>query len=359
MADCPEIASLGYDAFGKELLAKAQKIRTPLSGTIELTARCNLKCAHCYINLPANDVNSEKELTTDEIKKILSEVSVEGCLWLLFTGGEPLLRKDFEEIYVYAKKRGFFVTVFTNATLIDEKIIEVFKEFPPFSIETTLYGITPETYEGVTGVKGSFKRFMNGVDLIIGNKLPLKIKSVIMSLNYKEIDEMKKWVESKGKKFRFDPVLNPRLDGKKGPEELRLLPEEVARLDFADPQRVAEWKKFSKDFIGAPVNDNLFVCSAGRNSFYIDSFGYLNVCVLARFLDYSLRKGTFKEGYYKFFPEIINKKVEGRTKCRECRFIALCGQCPGWSNLEFGNKEEPSEYLCKIANLRIKGLECI
>ena len=113
---------------------------------VELTERCNNNCIHCYINRSADDVNAkEKELNTEEIKRILREAAALGCLSVRFSGGEPLLREDFCELYVFARKLGLKVILFTNATLITPHIAELFNKIPPLKrIEVSLYGMMKE-----------------------------------------------------------------------------------------------------------------------------------------------------------------------------------------------------------------------
>jgi MoaA/NifB/PqqE/SkfB family radical SAM enzyme len=124
---------------------------------MELTFRCNLQCAHCYCNLPLNDQDAiNKELSTEKVCDILDQIADAGCLWLLLTGGEPLVRRDFLEIYTYAKKKGFMISLFTNGTLLTEKMADYLAEYPPFILEITLYGVTKETYESITGLIKTF-----------------------------------------------------------------------------------------------------------------------------------------------------------------------------------------------------------
>src|SRR4051812_31117124 len=93
--------------------------RIPILGGLELTFRCNLACIHCYVNLPPADrAEARRERTTDEWFAIIDQVAEAGCLWLTLTGGEPLLRPDFCDIYRHAHKRGLLLSVYTNATLI-------------------------------------------------------------------------------------------------------------------------------------------------------------------------------------------------------------------------------------------------
>ena len=110
---------------------------------MELTERCNNNCIHCYINLPADDIKAkEKELSTEEIKDILKEAASLGCLKVRFTGGEPLLREDFEELYLFARRLGLKVLIFTNGTLITPQLADLFARIPPLEkIEVSLYGM--------------------------------------------------------------------------------------------------------------------------------------------------------------------------------------------------------------------------
>ena len=137
------------------LWEKIKNRRSLVSFDLEITARCNNDCRHCYINLPANDKTAaEKELTVEEIKEIADEAVSLGALWCLITGGEPLLRPDFEEIYLSLKRKGLLISVFTNANLITKEHIQLFHRYPPRDIEVTVYGVTEATYERVTRKAG-------------------------------------------------------------------------------------------------------------------------------------------------------------------------------------------------------------
>src|SRR4029077_13124080 len=150
-----------------------------------------LVCAHCYNNLPMGDRQAQiAELSTDEHRRILDEMAAAGSLWLLYTGGEIFARKDFLEIYTHAKRNGFIVTLFTNGTLITEKVADYLTEYRPFAVEITLYGRTRETYERLTGVPGSFDQCMRGIALVLERGLPLTLKTVAVTLNKHEVWDM-------------------------------------------------------------------------------------------------------------------------------------------------------------------------
>ena len=142
--------------------------RNLVSFDLEITARCNNNCRHCYINLPSQDEAARKgEIPLTEIKGMIDQAVSLGALWCLVTGGEPLLREDFFDIYLYLKKKGLLITVFTNATLVNKEHIRFFKKYPPRDIEVSVYGVTSKVYESVTRGKGSFSAFMRGLNLLL------------------------------------------------------------------------------------------------------------------------------------------------------------------------------------------------
>lgn len=352
--ECPQIRITGYGEFSQRLHDRATARRIPLAGSLEVTARCNLRCVHCYINLPAGDRGAQRrELTRGEMYGILDQIVDEGCLWLLLTGGEPFIRPDFLDVYTYAKKKGLLITLFTNGTTITPYIADHLAEWPPFAIEITLYGCTDETHERVTGVRGSFARCMRGIELLLERNLPLALKSMVLTVNKHEIWDMKAYAEALGVDYRFDAVLNVRLDGDQNPADYRISPEEVVALDLADAKRVVEWREFCARFWGPPLRPELlYQCGAGVGTFHIDPYGQLSACMMARIPNYDLRQGTFHEGWQELMPRVHAQEWSRETPCKSCELIVLCGQCPGWAQVECGDQEARVEYLCRIAHLR-------
>jgi radical SAM protein with 4Fe4S-binding SPASM domain len=352
--ECPHIPNIRYREFSKQLHDKAGGSRIPIAGSVELTDRCNLSCAHCYIRLPADsEAARQSELSLSAWRRIIDEITAEGCLWLCITGGEPLLRPDFLEIYTYAKEKGLLIVLFTNGTLITPRIADHLAEFRPFVVEISLYGATRETYESVTRVPGSYDRCRRGIQLLLERGIPLNLKTVIMSLNKHELGEMKNWAAELGVPFRFDPVISPRLDGSREPCTLRISPEEVVALDQADERRSQEWQELMQQFTGSlPQPEYLYFCGAGLGAFHLDFRGELSLCLMVRQPGYHLPSGSFREGWHNFLVKVRQQKRQNPIPCTRCELIVLCGQCPGWALLENGNPEGKVEYLCQIAHLR-------
>ncbi len=353
--DCSRLPEVSYTEFSSRLHGQVMAERFPIDGTFEVTFRCNLRCAHCYCNLPSGDTQARKsELTTQEVFRILDEITEAGCFHLLLTGGDPLLREDFRQIYVYAKKKGLLITLFTNGTLITEDIADLLKEYPPFSVDITLYGATREIYEKVTRVPGSFERFRRGIDLLRERGIPLQLKSMVMTLNYGEFGAMRDFVEGLGMTFRFDPLINPRLSGSLSPCAVRLSPEKVVALDLDDERRLSEFRKSYDEFDPGTKIPFIYYCGAGDGSFSINPYGRLQLCQMISQSSFDLRKGSFRDGWTHFLPRMKQMHKDMETRCDHCGIRPLCAHCPAWSDLEAGDPAAPVEYLCQVARLREK-----
>lgn len=335
------------------VIGKLVRSGIPVSGSIELTFGCNLKCVHCYAKSPAATRKSTGgELTFAEISAIIDQLVDEGCLWLLLTGGEPLLRPDFLDIYVYAKRKGLLVTLFTNGTLLTPDIADCLKEYPPYAVDITLNGISRRTYEAISGVPGSFERCLRGIDLVLQRGIPLKLKTMVMTINKHEFEDIKCYAEDLGVEFRFDPIINATLDGSHKPCELRLTPSEVLDFDLADEKRSRGYREFCRQYWGASKSGQLYDCGAGLNSFHIDPYGQMSICLVARWPTYDIRRGNFREGFYEVFPRIRSQKPSSQYQCGSCAIHYVCDNCPGVAHLETGDQEGVVEYFCQIAHLR-------
>jgi radical SAM protein with 4Fe4S-binding SPASM domain len=358
---CTSIPEIPYRSFSDSIHRNVEKTRIPISGEIELTRRCNLACAHCYNrgvgsveNRPPEHGEScdDGELSAGDFSGIIDQLVDAGCLWLLLTGGEPLVRDDFREIYLYAKKSGILLTLFTNGTLISEEMADFLTEWPPLGIEISLYGASKDTYERVTGVEGSYNRCMQGINRLLERGLPLELKTLVSSLNRHELDSMKAFARSRGVKFRYDLIINPRLDGDRTPCRYRLSPEEVVEFDMNDPERCRSWIELWDEFHGTFDTSRKYPCGGGVYSFHIDPLGKLNLCGMSRIPAYDLTSGSFRTGWEEVMPGIISAEGNPDFTCRTCPLLLLCGQCPSLSLMENGQEEMPIDYFCRIAHIR-------
>lgn len=340
--------------------AGAYSTRVPLEGTLETTFRCNLACVHCYVNQPAGSrAERARELPLERLKDLVDEFAAEGCLDLLLTGGEVLLRPDFPELYLHAVRAGLRVTVFTNGTLVTDRIAELFAEYHPACVEISLYGMTRETYERVTRVPGSFDRCLEGIRKLQERGVPLKLKTMVLSWNAHEVAEMRRFAEVRGLDFRHDSLLNPRVDcGANRNPELQVAPEKAVALDLDDPALRAAYEKSFRDAVaaGPSPSEEVYTCGAGQMGFTVDPYGSLQLCQLSRRAAFDLRAESFARGWHEFLPAARSRRWQTDAVCRRCSLRPVCGNCPGAAEMELGDAEARVVQFCEITHLRADAL---
>lgn len=346
--------------------------RRPLLGhlDVELTERCNNACQHCYINRPAGDAEAaRRELTAEQWNGILRQAADLGALSVRFTGGEPLLRPDFADLYLYARRLGMKVMIFTNGRLITPELADLFAKVPPLKkLEISVYGMRPESYDAVACVPGAFAEFRRGIDLLLARGIPFVVKSALLPPNRGEIDEFEAWAATLPgmdrapgysvfldlRTRRDSAARNRRIAG------LRFSPEEgvalLARDEAAYRRSMAE---FAAGFMGPP-GDRLFECGAGETG-CVDAYGSYQMCMLLRHPDtvYDLGRGTLREALAEVFArhrELRATNPDYLRRCARCFLKGLCEQCPGKSWAEHGTLDTPVEYLCQVAHAQARYL---
>ena len=355
-----------------QLWGKLGHKRVPLGFDFEATARCNLNCRHCYINIPAGRRGAQKrELDPAEIGRIGAEAASLGVIWCLITGGEPLLRKDFFDIYLALRKKGLLLSVYTNATLVSREHADFFKKRPPRDIEVTVYGVTRDTYERVTRVPGSFAAFMNGLDLLLENGIKVRLKAMALRSNLHELPAIADFCRARTKDyFRFDPFLHYRFD--RDPvrnaeiESERLAPAEVVALEQTDSERRRAMERSCGQFIvpefAASECRHVFRCDAGRRNFVVGYDGRLRPCTSLYHpgFFYDLRKGGLAEAWRSFLPKVLSQTSESREylqRCARCPIVNLCLWCPAHAYLEIGVLDAPVDKYCQLAHAREEALK--
>jgi MoaA/NifB/PqqE/SkfB family radical SAM enzyme len=382
---------------------------------IELTERCNNSCLHCLINQSEYDtVVRAREMDTTFVKNILQQGADLGCLTVRFTGGEPLLRDDFSELYLFTRRLGMRVILFTNARLITPELAQLMACIPPGRVvEVTVYGMHAESYDAAAGVHGGFAEFWQGIELLRKYEIPFIVKQSILPPNRNEIIEfeafastLSKMGNKPGYSMNFDlrarrdnPVKNRLI------QTLRLTPDETVAILSRNPNYVKGMRKFCGKFMRSP-GDKLFNCGAGHGT-CIDAYGNAQMCMGLRHPGtvYNLRIGNYFEeqpdriiedsenmakqsptsnveialqnqlatfAYHagasvaslkyaltEFFPRLRALRAENPdylSRCARCFLKGLCEQCPAKSWAEHGTLDTPVEYLCDVAHAQARYL---
>ena len=343
---------------------------------IELTERCDNDCVHCCINLPAGDARARRrEMTTAQVGEILRQAADLGCLQVRFTGGEPLLRADFAELYLSARRLGLKVLIFTNARRVTPALADLLAEVPPrVPMEVTVYGMHAASYEAVSRVPGSYAQFRRGVDMLLDRSVPFVVKGALLPPNRGELDELAAWAATLpgmtgppsqamffGLRSRRDDEARSRLIA-----SLRVTPEEGLAVLTRDPDRYREaMARFGARFIGPP-GDRLFRCGAVRGV-CVDAYGQAQPCLSLRaprftvdlLQDEEAAKGASLAAALDRFAQLGEVRAtspEYLRRCARCFLKGLCEQCPAKSWSEHGTLDTPVEYLCAAAHAQARWL---
>src|SRR3989338_7387955 len=271
--------------------------RLPLAGGIDLGYRCNNHCRHCWIWLPEDSKEKERELTLQEIMRIVDEARNLGCKRWCITGGEPLLRPDFAEIFDHITRNSVSYSMNTNGTLMTPKIAGLMKR-KGFKM-ISLYGSTADVYDRITRAPGSFEAAMQGFRYLREAGAGFCVQIIPMRDNYHQLAEMVELAKSLSRHYRVGAAwlfLSGCGDAEMNNEIIRqrLPTEEAVKLD--KPDLACEDRHESEEDAERPLSDSngLFGrCVATRNGFHIDAYGRMSLCCYIKdpSLRYDLRKG--------------------------------------------------------------------
>lgn len=338
-----------YRELTRRILREAGAAGQPANGSFELTARCNLACRMCYVrHSHACEANSPPELSADQWAQLALEAVDAGMVFLLLTGGEPLLRPDFFDIYHRVAPLGVMLILFTNGTLVTKEVARRLAECPPSRTEVTLYGATEPTYEAVTGAPGGYRRCVAGIEHLLNAGLTLLVKSTVCALNVHEIDEMRGMADRWGVPFAVSPHLFGPRDGVESEScQLRLTPCQQADVEaqaWVDPPPAED--------AGLAPPGSAFYCSAGTSSFIVSSTGEMGICNTLPLPRAQPLQVGFAEAWRQVREFALS--IPPTPQCASCELRRYCGCCPGWSYSEMRRLDGAVPFLCELAKERAK-----
>lgn len=353
--------TLSLGDFYSIILDDAKKQKIPLSGHFELTSRCNLACKMCYLSKPYNDQSvMAEELSNEEWLKIAEEARQMGMLNLLLSGGEVFLRKDFRSLYEALFSMGFLITIYTNATLITAEHAAWLGKMMPLKIEATLYGASAETYGKVTGQPDAFARALNGIDLLIAEKIPVQLRTTAIRDNYLDFAAIAKIAEERSLKLGVVNYITPaRKNIGRKPVPLRLPVDvqiEYERMveKYFDIDTVQEslerinYEEFSSqsgDYSDQDPNDAYF-CLAGKTTFWITWKGEMTTCASMEETGIYPLQNSFKEAWRNL--QLFCQNTPVCKECQNCPYKIYCLSCPARLKIETGSFDQPSRYFCEL-----------
>lgn len=333
----------------------------PLMGNFELTARCSLNCRMCYVRQSAADVAARGgELSAAQWLSVAQEARDKGMLYLLLTGGEPLIRPDFREIYTELRKMGLAISINTNGTLINDEYIEFFRHNPPARINMSLYGASPAAYERLCGDGEAFEKTMYALRGLKNAGVKLKLSMSLTPYNKDDLESVAKISQEEKVYLQVGTYMFPavRKDKSHVGENDRLTEEEAAltqlkydRIRFDDERFMLRAERMMKnetereaEGCGDEQGERLS-CRAGRCAFWITWQGKMVPCgmMIEPYTE------PLKTGFADAWDELRRRTGEIRMpyECGVCSYRGVCDACPAACYAETGSFSERPEYPCK------------
>ena len=328
------------------ILAETQRRHRLLAVHWEITYRCNERCSHCYLDVLPPGAAPVGELTTEECFRVLDELAAEGALNISFSGGEIFVRKDWHAILAHARKRGFAIRIFTNATLITPQIADQIRNLHPFMVEVSLYAVDAETHDRITRLPGSFEKTLRGVKLLRERNVKVTLKTPLMRENVHQFHAFEEFARAHGAIWHFDPTLTPRDNGLTGNLGHRLTEEQLAwlyRETFT-----------AESFVFAPGDANARTCGITQNSLALDPYGEVFPCVQVRTSAGNVRQAPIHSlwNQARVWGDLGNLTLGELPVCSTCDLRTFCTRCHGLAQMEAGDIRAPAMANCREALVR-------
>ncbi len=329
----------------EEMGAKALKMGIPLSVQVDVTYRCNERCVHCYL-----DHNDHGEMTTAEIKDLLDQLAAAGVFFLVFSGGEVFLRRDFFQLLEYARSLQFSVKVKTNAVMIRENEADRLAELGLDGVQISVYSHRPEVHDGITKLPGSLQRTLAGARLLRERGVKVIFANVLMRQNAFDYEGVRSVALEMGAEFTIDPTITPMMDGKRGVLELNIRQAELQQV-LHDETLVGSVEEFCAPPSGPLEEQDAYEtlpCSAGHTACYVSPYGDVYPCVQFPLPSGNVRQQKFIDiwRYSPQFQEVRSISMADLQGCGQCVHSGTCSRCPGLAYME-GNMRGPSIQDCE------------
>jgi radical SAM protein with 4Fe4S-binding SPASM domain len=347
----PQVDGMKSVPFGRkvqaqELLAElSARQDMPVSAMLQLTQRCNFRCAHCYQSHPRHP-----ELTTAQWSGVMERLADAGVLFLTLSGGEPLLRDDFVDIAERARELRFALKLKTNGWRLDDPLADTLESLSVMEVHLSFYSSRPSVHDAITGVPGSHDRVMRAARALAARGVGVLMNVPLMNVNADHKDEIIDTCEREGLGWTMDPHLNVCEDGRCSPRELRMTD---AQLDlvFAD-ERIFDASAVRGAAHRRTIEDR--VCNAGRASCVVTDTGDVLPCPLLQVVFGNVLEDDlvhiWKTSAKRRRIDAIRWK--SLPACRDCELLGWCVRCHGAALFEEGDMYGPSRVACQAARAR-------
>lgn len=330
----------------------------PVKGTLYLTYRCNNDCRHCWLRKSPDASLKQKELSTSEWIDFIDQARALGTREWSITGGEPMLRPDFSELFEYATAHCRRYSLNTNGTFLTAKIAKLIAAYNRGRIMVALYGATEKVHDHITRNPGSYQAALRGMRYLKEAGVRFEVQIIPMRDNLHQLEDMKQLAENISPHWRLGAVWLYLCENRNAAKNREIQEQRVSAQQVVDLETVGfgETQDQESCRVSRRGDHILHPCLENINHFSIDPYGQLSFCDFIRDPDllYDLRRGSFKKGWQVFIPSLNDKVLaapEYHESCGACALRNACRWCPAYAWLETGSFSKPIPYLCDIASL--------
>ncbi len=345
------IYSDGEPVWSKYFHTKSASRAIPTAGIFELTERCNFSCRMCYVHRSSR----ADSLSAADWIKLGEEAARCGMVFLLLTGGEPLIRDDFAEIYSSLRRLGLLVSVNTNGYLIDDALLELFRNEPPLRLNITLYGTSEDAYFRLCGVRG-FERVRENIRRLREAGIQVRLNGSLTPYNCDDIPGLYRIAEQLGVTLKATSYMFPPVrvnNGGYGEAPHRFSPERAAEVQLlCREQYLTAEQLSSSSIIPSELDDctdgsgDKIRCRAGQSSFWITHDGRMLPCGMFPWDSFSVREMGF-ESAWRAVHEACDS-IRMPSKCTSCSLKDRCTACAAGCIAETGATDRVPEYICRM-----------
>jgi radical SAM protein with 4Fe4S-binding SPASM domain len=342
------IPKISANVMRARMMERARRERIPLQADIEIIATCNFKCVHCYI---APCAEREDVMSLKDAEIVFGKLQAAGTQMVLLTGGEVFTHKQFKEIYLSAKRHGFEVYINTNGYLIGERWADFLAEWPPKGLSISLYGMSPESYERLTGIPKSYERVMRAIDLLLEREINFDLKCPAMTITADELPAMQAFAKARGIRFRTDYSMIPQEKGETTPLQFQLAPQDVMALEHRIDPELKSFRAYATLRVDGSTTDSVYKCGAGRTSLHINVHGGVSTCSTSRKVIGNIFEQPFDEIWAALGGKVAVKYPAGHP-CASCQFSRICAGCPATVEQLTGMPTGYVQMYCKMTHQR-------
>lgn len=312
-----------------KMRSETRKQFVPMSGAFELTPRCTLDCAMCYIHLTKEQMGNRSELSTEKWIEIIDAAYNNGMVFSLLTGGECTLHDGFQQIYMHLKELGCIVTVNINGTILTDSILNTFIKSPPRCIQISLYGSNEDSYEKLTGSR-CFEKVYNNICRLKEANLPVRIAITPNKYLQDNVLDILNLCKENGWKYLINKALiEAHYDTGRSINDFSMTVEEEISLQ----KRIHSSKLEVKTDLDLEIpqliegESNVYSsqCAAGKSSFAVSWDGKLRPCLADDSIEIPMLNHTFSEAWGELC--IKSQNIIQPIECETCKMRKACYDC--------------------------------